>query len=134
MDSLKKTLYLSLFLFLLCSTVSAQDTFQYEQSELTEEATFKEGKPALYKFVTDRIQAIINDSNREKFGNNRYLLTFHIESDGRISDVNCYPEEMEPMFKIVLEELYDKSYWNAGKIDGEEVNSTYLFPIQIKFQ
>jgi alpha-D-ribose 1-methylphosphonate 5-phosphate C-P lyase len=130
----KKCAPLLLFTFCLCATATAQDDFQYEQSELSQEASFKEGKPALYKYVTERIQETLTADSKEEMGNKRYLITFDIERNGRISDLHCYPKEIEPMFKIVLDDMYNTSLWNAGALNGEVVRSTYLFPIQIKIK
>lgn len=123
-----------LFMIFTVVEISAQNGPLYEQSELDELASFEGGKPALYKFVTENMQVMSDKRERGVKSGDRVLLTFVIEASGHISDIKCHPEDMEPAFRIMLEEMYDKPLWKAGKIENEKVSSEYILPIHITYE
>ena len=97
-----------------------------------QQKTCPEGQGGLFQFLADHIKypAIAEENGVQ----GRVIVTFVVERDGSIADVNVVKSVDPGLDKEAVRVTKSMPNWNPGKIKGEPVRVKYTMPVTFRLQ
>lgn len=103
---------------------TAKDTNMYNYVELENKPEYPGGMVAFYSFVNKNV--VIPEGVE---GNIKTTISFIIEADGSVSDMQVLRTNSEVMAAEVLKVLEKMEKWKPATIDGKAVRTSYILPV-----
>ena len=110
------------------STVSDKEKVYHQVVE--QQPSFPGGREELFKYLTYNVKYPIDAAKNKIEG--RVLVTFVVEHDGSISNVNVANSVYPSLDKESIRVVRGMSKWIPGKVNGKTVRVKYTIPITFR--
>lgn len=110
------------------STVSDKEKVYHQV--VGQQPSFPGGREELFKYLTYNVKYPIDATKNKIEG--RVLVTFVVEHDGSISNVNVANSVYPSLDKESIRVVSGMSKWIPGKVNGKTVRVKYTIPITFR--
>ena len=110
------------------STVSDKEKVYHQV--VGQQPSFPGGREELFKYLTYNVKYPIDATKNKIEG--RILVTFVVEHDGSISNVNVANSVYPSLDKESIRVVSGMSKWIPGKVNGKTVRVKYTIPITFR--